>query len=47
MNNEFCNQNIVVIGGSSGIGKEVAKLSLMKKGEVIIVGLVNCYLKSL
>jgi len=38
MNNEFCNKKIVVIGGSSGIGKEVAKLSLMQKGEVIIVG---------
>jgi NAD(P)-dependent dehydrogenase (short-subunit alcohol dehydrogenase family) len=35
---EFCDKNIMIIGGSSGIGKEVAKIALMQKGSVVIVG---------
>lgn len=38
MAKEFCNKKIMIIGGSSGIGKEVARLCLMQAGEVIIVG---------
>ncbi|CAN5371047.1 SDR family oxidoreductase [soil metagenome] len=38
MNQEFSNKTIMIVGGSSGIGKEVAKLSLKEGGEVIIVG---------
>ncbi len=35
---EFKNKEAIIIGGSSGIGKEVAKLLLQKGGKVIIVG---------
>lgn len=38
MNKEFLNKTVMVIGGSSGIGKEVAKLSLQQGANVVIVG---------
>lgn len=38
MSFEFKNKKAIIIGGSSGIGKEVAKLLLQQETDVIIVG---------
>jgi NAD(P)-dependent dehydrogenase (short-subunit alcohol dehydrogenase family) len=38
MNQTFNNKTVMIIGGSSGIGKEVAKLFLQQGGKSIIVG---------
>jgi len=38
MNEAFKDKTIMIIGGSSGIGKDVAKLFLQKGGRSIIVG---------
>jgi NAD(P)-dependent dehydrogenase (short-subunit alcohol dehydrogenase family) len=41
MNHEFKDKTAMIIGGSSGIGKDVARLILLHGGKVIIIGRDN------